>query len=102
MGEFVRAAEVEEIPTGQSKLIEVGGKEIAVFNVDGAYYAIDNGCSHHGASLAGAPVNGTAVVCPWHGARFDIVTGEALSPPAARGVACYNVRVAGESVEVEV
>ncbi len=102
MGEFVKAARKDEIPTGQGKTVSVGGHSIAVFNVNEDYYAIGDSCTHQGAPLSGGPVAGNVVTCPWHAARFDITTGEALSPPARGGVSCYRVRVAGDDIEIEV
>ena len=66
MGEFVKAAETEEIASGQGKTVEVGGQYVAVFNVEGSYYAIGGSCTHQGAPLSGGPVAGNAVTCPWH------------------------------------
>jgi nitrite reductase (NADH) small subunit len=102
MATFVKVGSTKDMAPGQGKLVEAGGKKIALFNVEGAYYAIDNTCSHRGGSLAEGELEGTNVTCPWHRAVFDVKTGEALGPPAPKGVARYNVRVSGESIEVEV
>lgn len=102
MGEFVKAGKKEEISAGQGKAVEVGGKTIAVFNVDGAYYAVADTCTHQGASLSGGTVDGNVVTCPWHAARFDLKTGEAVGPPASNPVTCYLVRAAGDDIEIEV
>ena len=102
MGEFVKAAGIDEIPAGQGKTAEVGGDPIAIFNVDGAYYAIGDSCTHQGAPLSGGHVVDNVVTCPWHGAKFDITNGDPLSPPAFGSVACYKVRVGADGVEIEV
>jgi 3-phenylpropionate/trans-cinnamate dioxygenase ferredoxin subunit len=102
MGEFVKAAGKEEIPSGQGKTVEVGGHNVAVFNVDETFYAISGSCTHQGAPLSGGPVTANVVTCPWHGARFDITTGRALSPPASGGVTCYKVRITDDDIEIEV
>ena len=102
MGKFVKAAKKVDIPEGQGKTIYVSGKQVAVFNVDGAYYAIGDSCTHQGAPLSGGRVAGKAVTCSWHGAKFDITTGEALSRVAFTPVRCYNVRVAEQDIEIEV
>ena len=102
MGEFVKAAKKEDVPVGQGKTVFVGGKQVAVFNVDGVYYAIRDACTHQGAPLSGGRIAGKEVTCSWHGAKFDITTGEALSRVAFTPVPCYNVRVTEEDLEIEI
>lgn len=102
MAEFVKVAKTNEIEPGQGRLIEVKGKQVALFNVDGKFYAVDNACSHRGGPLAEGKLSGYEVTCPYHHAIFDIRTGTALGPPAGQAVACYGVRVAGIDIEVEV
>lgn len=102
MAGFVKVAQSDEIAPGQGKMIEVGGKKIALFNVEGAFYAIDDTCTHRGGPLSEGSLEGTEVTCPWHGAIYDVSTGEVVSPPAPTGVARYNVRVEGTAIEVEV
>ena len=103
MAEFVKAgttAELASQPAG--KVVEAGGQSIAVFQVDGSYYAVGNVCTHRGGPLSQGTLNGCEVICPWHGARFDVRTGAVLGPPAREGVKSYPVRVNGGDVEVEV
>jgi 3-phenylpropionate/trans-cinnamate dioxygenase ferredoxin component len=102
MTEFVKVARTEEIRPGQAKLIDVKGKQIALFNVDGEFFAIDNMCTHEEASLAEGEICGHEVTCPLHGAKFDIRSGAVLGPPAYDDVASYPVRVSGGDVEVDV
>ena len=102
MLEFVKVAKTDEIPTGQAKLVDVNGKEIALFNVGGSFYAIDNTCTHVGGPLSEGELNGVEVTCPWHGGVFDVTTGEVLGPPPGRAVNRYNVRVEGSDIEIEV
>lgn len=102
MAEFVKAAKTDEIAPGQSKMLEVNGKKIAIFNVAGSFHAIDDTCSHRGGSLSQGMIEGEKVTCPWHSAVFDIRSGEVLGPPAPKGVARYNVRVDGVQIEVEI
>ena len=101
MSEFVKIAKITEIEPGQARVVEVMGKQIAVFNVDGQYCAIDNTCSHRGGPLADGDVSGYEVTCPIHGAKFDLRTGEVLGPPASQAVACYRIRATGADIEVE-
>ncbi|MGH7453056.1 MAG: Rieske (2Fe-2S) protein [bacterium] len=102
MAQFVKAAETGELAPGSAKLVEVDGKRIALFNLDGNYYAIDDTCTHRGGPLSEGFVEADQVTCPWHGAQYNIKTGEVLGPPAPQGVAKYNVRVQGNDVEIEV
>ena len=102
MPEFKKVAKTEDIPAGQASMVEVNGKEIALFNVGGSFHAIDNTCTHVGGPLCEGEIEGTEVTCPWHGAMFDVTTGQVLGPPAANNVNRYNVRVDGSDVEVEV
>jgi len=102
MAQFVKVAGTDEIAAGSIKQIEVNGKSLALFNLDGNYYAIGNECTHRGGPLAEGYVVGESVTCPWHGAQFNVKTGAVEGSPAAQPVAKYNVRVQGNDVEVEV
>jgi 3-phenylpropionate/trans-cinnamate dioxygenase ferredoxin component len=102
MAGFMKVAKTKDLTPGQGKMIEAGGKTIALFNVDGKYYAINDTCSHQGGPLSEGDLNGKQVTCPWHGAVFDVTTGEVLGPPAPEGVARYNVRVSGNDIEIEI
>jgi 3-phenylpropionate/trans-cinnamate dioxygenase ferredoxin component len=102
MADFVRVAKTNELEPGQGRLVEAKGKQIALFNVDGKFFAVDNTCTHRGGPLAEGEASGHKVTCPYHGATFDIRTGEVLGPPAQRAVARYGVRVTGTDIEVEV
>ena len=88
------------IPTDLNKKIE--GQKVALFNVEGAYYAIGDTCTHRGGPLSEGDVQGTEVSCPWHGAHFDLKTGAVLGPPAQKGVPSYKVTVEGDAIKVEV
>jgi len=101
MPNFVRVAAKSEIPAGQGKTVEAGGKQIAVFNCGGAFYAIDNTCKHQGGPLGEGELDGTVVTCPWHGWTYDIITG--ISPDDAEcAVERYEVKVDGDDVLVGV
>jgi len=73
MSEFVNVATVEEIPPGTGRTVEVQGVWIALFNVDGSFYALDNTCPHAGGPLGEGCLDGHIVECPWHGWRFNAV-----------------------------
>jgi 3-phenylpropionate/trans-cinnamate dioxygenase ferredoxin component len=102
MTDFIKVAKVAEIPPGDSKLVEVDMVRIALFNVDGNFYAIEDVCTHDGGPLVeGRIINDCQVQCPRHGARFDIRTGAALSFPAFEPTKTYAVRVEGDDVWME-
>lgn len=100
MAEYVKVAKTNEIENGQARLVSIEGKEVAVFNVSGKFYAIENACTHRGGSLAEGEISEYQVTCPLHGATFDIRSGAATSPPASRGTPSYMVRVSGSDIEV--
>ncbi|MCL4860741.1 MAG: non-heme iron oxygenase ferredoxin subunit [Caldilineaceae bacterium] len=102
MSEFIRVANVTDVPVGGRKLIEVDDVRLALFNLDGTFYAIEDVCTHDGGPLVeGEIVNGCEVICPRHGARFDIRTGAALSFPAFEATNSYAVRIDGQDIWVE-
>lgn len=102
MTRFVKVATTSELAPGQAKKVEVDGKTIALFNLEGGYHAIDDTCTHRGGPLSEGPVEGEMVTCPWHGSKFNVKSGDVLTPPARTGVSSYRVRVSGSDVEVEV
>ncbi len=99
---FVRAASVAELAPGMSMQVKLNGRTLALFNVEGTFYAIDDTCPHQGGPLSEGVCEGTEVMCPWHGACFDLVTGAHLSPPAPRGVTTYQVQVEGDDIQIDV
>src|ERR1700757_627465 len=102
MAEFVKLAETSELPPGARKLLDIDGRAIALFNVDGAFYAIDDVCTHDGGPLAEGELKGCEIECPRHGARFDVRTGKALCFPAFEPVTTHRVEVRGDDVFVAV
>ncbi len=93
MAEYVKVATLDELPAGTGKAISVDGRRIALFNVGGTVYAIDDTCTHEEASLAEGAVSGEVVACPKHGSRFNLRTGRVLSLPAVIPVNTYPVKV---------
>ena len=102
MAKFVKVAKTSEIPDQAGKCVDVEGRTIAVFNLGGEFYAINDTCTHQGGPLSDGAVNGEEVECPWHGARFKIKSGEIAGPPAFEGVEHYTVRIDGDDIEIEV
>jgi nitrite reductase/ring-hydroxylating ferredoxin subunit len=101
MADFVKVATTNEIEPGQARRVDVQGKSIALFNVEGQFFALDNTCTHRGGPLAEGEISGHEVTCPCHGARFDVRTGKVVGPPAQHAVARYGVRVTESDIEVE-
>ena len=103
MAHFVKVgtiAELEDLEAG--KLVEASGRSIAIFNLGGRFYAIENTCPHRGGPLSEGIMAGEEVICPWHGSRFNVKTGAVMTPPAQQGVKSFPVRVTGNDVEVEI
>lgn len=96
--DFVKVAEVSEIPPGDMKAVRVGNEEILVVNVDGTFHACDDVCSHSYASLSEGDLDGAEVQCPLHGATFNVSTGQVLTPPATEALRRFEVRVEGADV----
>ena len=102
MPEFIRVAGRAELPPGGKKLVDLEGRAIAVFNVEGRYYAIDDVCTHDGGPLAEGDLDGAEIRCPRHGARFDVRTGKALCFPAIEPVDTHAVEVRGDEIYVAI
>ena len=83
-------------------MVEVEGRKVALFNLEGSYWAIDDTCPHRGGPLSEGEVEREVVTCPWHGSRFNIETGEVLISPAIEGVKSYEVQVEGSIIMIEV
>jgi 3-phenylpropionate/trans-cinnamate dioxygenase ferredoxin subunit len=98
--EFVTVATTEDIPDGDRIVVELGRNWVAIFNVDGQYYAIEDVCPHDDGPLAQGELVDCVIECPRHGAKFDIRTGEVLAPPALVDVPSYRVRVEGNEIQI--
>lgn len=91
---------MSEIAPGTFKTVEIEGELIAVFNINGEFYAIQDICTHDGGILTGGIVNGHMIECPRHGAQFDIKTGRVLRMPAVEPIKTYPLKVEGEEIFV--
>ena len=89
-----------DVPIGEGRVVEAEGKTLALFNVDGAFYALDNACTHRGGPLGEGDLEGAMVVCPWHAWRWDVRTGANANNPAVR-MPCFPVSVDDGRVFVE-
>ena len=100
MSAWIDVAPQAGFTAGQWRSLDVDGTLVAVFNMDGAYYAIEDVCTHDGGILTGGALEGEEIVCPRHGARFSIKTGAVLAPPAYEDVATFPVRINDGMVQV--
>jgi nitrite reductase/ring-hydroxylating ferredoxin subunit len=96
----VKVAQVSDVPEGQARVVEAAGRTLALFNVGGTFYALDNDCAHRGGPLGEGDLEGHIVVCPWHAWRWDVTTGANANNPAVK-MTSYAVRVEGGSVFVD-
>ena len=98
--QYYTIADYSELDNGEQLSVEIGDVELVVFNIAGEIFAIGDVCSHDGASLDEGDVEGFEVVCPRHGARFDIRSGEATALPAVEEIPSYPVKVREGKIEV--
>jgi nitrite reductase (NADH) small subunit len=96
----VRVAKVTDVPVGQGLVVQAGDRTLALFNVDGAYHAIDNVCPHRGGPMGDGDLDGRLAICPWHGWRWDVTTGANANNPAVK-IACFATRVVDGDVLVD-
>ncbi len=101
MSDWVDVAPAASLKPGESRVVEVDGAMIAVFNLGGDFYAIEDVCTHDGGELACGEVDGEEIICPRHGARFNIKTGEVTAPPAYEAVSTFPVRLQNGTVQVK-
>ena len=100
MAEFVKVANLSDLGPGSSMTIEANGKAVALFNVEGAVYALDNTCLHRGGPLGEGFLEGDVVACPWHMWEYNVRTGEKVGDPSLK-VATYPVEVEGNDITVQ-
>ncbi len=100
MSNWVTVARVGELAPGEWRVVDVDGAQAVVFNLEGQYYAIEDVCTHDSGQLTGGTVKGDQIICPRHGARFCIRTGEALTAPAYEPTATFPVRIENDEIQV--
>jgi len=101
MPDFVKCAKLSDLAPGSCRPVQAAGRELALFNVDGTVYCLDNTCLHRGGPLGEGFLEGEVITCPWHRWQYNVRTGESLVDPAAK-VATHPVRVEGEEIKVAV
>lgn len=95
---LVKIANISDVKSGEGKVFSANGVNVALFNVNGVFHAIDNTCPHRGGPLGEGFLDGSVVTCPWHGWQFDVTTGR--SPFMPVGVKVFEVKVEGDEVFV--
>ncbi|HLY62884.1 MAG TPA: non-heme iron oxygenase ferredoxin subunit [Terriglobia bacterium] len=101
MADFVKVLSTADLAEGQGRTVQAGGKAIALFNVGGTVYALDNTCLHRGGPLGEGMLEGSVITCPWHMWEYDVRTGEKVGEPSIK-VATYPVQVEGGDIKVAV
>jgi nitrite reductase (NADH) small subunit/3-phenylpropionate/trans-cinnamate dioxygenase ferredoxin subunit len=96
---FVTVARVGDIPPGTARQVDVHGRWVGLFNIDGEYHAVDNLCLHRGGPLCEGSVQGQVVTCPWHGWQFDVTTGVLMQDPTV-GVSRHETRIVFDEIQV--
>jgi len=93
---------LNEIEENKCKLIEIDGKKIALYNVEGRIYAIDPECTHmKGPLCKGRIIQGKYIQCPWHGATFDLETGNVMSGPTKKDLKVYKIKIENDIVYLD-
>ncbi len=98
--EYIQVGSVEELKQGERIFIEIDGKPIVIINLNGDYYAIGDVCSHDDGPVGEGNLEGFEIICPRHGAHFDIRTGKVLALPAFVDIPAYPIRVVGDQIEI--
>ena len=99
MPNFVKAATISDLKPGENKIVNVGGTEVALFNVNGQFFAISNTCPHRGGPLGEGFLEEDVVTCPWHGWKFNVKNGVSPVMPTVK-IPAYQVKVEGNDVMV--
>ncbi|UCG62851.1 MAG: non-heme iron oxygenase ferredoxin subunit [Candidatus Zixiibacteriota bacterium] len=102
MAEFIKVAAVEDIPVGSVKSVWAHGRRIAVCHTEDGFFAVADECSHDYSPISSGQLRNGEIVCPRHGARFDIRTGEAKAPPAVIGIDRFEIKIQDEHIFVSV
>ncbi|MDF2867215.1 MAG: rieske 2Fe-2S domain protein [Gammaproteobacteria bacterium] len=102
MTTWINVAKLEEFPADTRRIINVDGQAIIIFNLAGHFYAIEDRCSHDDSPLHEGELEGDEIICPWHGARFCLKTGEVTEPPAYEDIQTFPVRIENGLVQVKI
>ncbi|MDX1928768.1 MAG: non-heme iron oxygenase ferredoxin subunit [Pirellulaceae bacterium] len=100
MSDFIPACKTTDVPPGGKLSLEVADRFIVIVHLDGAYFCIDDVCTHDGGTLGDGEIDGHCLVCPRHGAKFDVRNGDAITMPATEATASHEVRIEGDQIFV--
>ena len=100
MSEWIDVVAADALADGENMIVDVDGSDVAVFKIDGRFYAIEDVCTHDGAEIASGELDGDEIVCPRHGARFCVRTGEVRCAPAYENIATFPLRIVDGRVQV--
>ena len=100
MSDWIDVAPAGSLANGEHVVVDVDGVDVAVFMIDGHYYAVEDACTHDGAEIASGRLDGCEIICPRHGARFCLKTGKVLSPPAYEDLVTFSTRVQDGRIQV--
>jgi len=101
MSTWISVFSVDDIENGHHRVVDIADTEVVIFKVDNDFFAIENVCSHDGGEIASGDLENGEIICPRHGARFCIKTGDVKSPPAYEGVESYAVRIENNIVQIQ-
>ena len=101
MSTWISVLSVDDTENGQHRVVDIDDTEVVIFKVDNDFFAIENVCSHDGGEIASGILENGEIICPRHGARFCIKTGDVKSPPAYEGVESYAVRIENNIVQIQ-
>ncbi len=100
MSDWIDVISVSDLAESQHVVVDVDGVEVAVFRIDGEFYAVEDVCTHDGAEIASGRLEGCEIICPRHGARFCLKTGKVLQGPAYEVLSCFQLRVENGVIQV--
>lgn len=100
MAEYVAVARIDEVKPGERIVVDINEHYVALFNVDGKYYAVEDLCTHDDGPLGEGELSGTIIECPRHGAQFDITTGKVVRMPAITPIPRYDVRLEDGQIQI--
>ncbi|MEY3808335.1 MAG: hypothetical protein RI893_1311 [Pseudomonadota bacterium] len=100
MSDWIDVIDQNALENGENRVIDVEGTDVVIFKLDDKFYALEDVCTHDGGEIASGTLEGDEIVCPRHGARFCIKTGEVKAAPAYENINCFPVRIENGRVQV--
>jgi 3-phenylpropionate/trans-cinnamate dioxygenase ferredoxin subunit len=100
MSDWINVIDQNALAEGEHIVVDVDGTDVAVFKIEGQFYAIEDVCTHDGAEIASGKLEGCEIICPRHGARFCVKTGAVTAPPAYEDIDTFPIRIENGTVQV--